>query len=862
MSEKLKLNVIGIVGMSSLMALGTPAMAQDTESEAEQTVENVVVTGSRIRGIEVTGSPVIGLSRTDIEQTPATTTTELLSTLPQVFNFGASDASFTSANNQNANRTFGTGINLRGLGTESTLTLLDGRRMPAAGVQSQFFDPSVIPTMAIQRLEVLADGSSGIYGSDAVGGAVNIILRKNFEGVEVMARTRQPDGFKENQFGIALGKMWDTGSIMVAGEFNKRDFLYASDRDFYTDDLRPFGGPDLRSPNASPGNLTVGGVSYAVPSGNGENLTASDFTAGTQNLQSVYTGTTALPEQDRSSVAVTFEQEITDTISFYAQGFHAERDGVLITNALTTQFDVPTSNPWYVNPGAPGERVTMAYSFINERGPESSPSSQVADHITGGLNIEFGDWSSNIFYSYGKNEERSLTRNLNAGAIAAALADPDPATAFNPYSSDGSNDAALINSFVGAFRVDTDYTTKEYGISADGPLLSLPAGNLSVAVGAIRQEINWKDLAPFQTNADRTIDSVFGEVFVPVLGGSGPELNFSAAVRYDNYDDVGDTLNPKLGVTFRPMESLALRASYGTSFRAPTLSDTGLPFNQYRPFIDANNTPRNVLFLRGGNPDLSPEEATTWSLGVDWEPDSVPGLELSTTYYSVEYSNRIATPGNNMLALQVAELAPIVTYNPSLDLVNEIIAGGLFSAPPASPEDVEAIVDGRKVNLGENNTDGIEFIVNYDRYESWGSWRAGMNATKILSFERSIITGTPLQDVLDTINNPASFIARAHVGAQVERLSATLYVNHYGGYDNDSVAPVQSVPSHTEFDVSLRYTLEQPFSFAESITFSLDVQDLFDNDPPYVQNGNLAFDPNAHNPVGRAVAFGIRAKMF
>lgn len=864
MSEKLKFNICSLVGAGSLIAMCLPAMAQaqDTEKEVEQTVENIAVTGSRIRGIEVTGSPVIGLNREDIEQTPATTTTELLSTLPQVFNFGASDASFTSANNQNANRTFGTGINLRGLGTESTLTLLDNRRLPAAGVQSQFFDPSVIPTMAIERLEVLADGSSGIYGSDAVGGAVNIILRKNFEGAEVMARTRQPDGFNENQFGLALGKMWDSGSIMVAGEYNKRDFLFTSDRNFYTDDLRPFGGPDLRSPNAAPGNVTVGGVSYAIPSGDGENLTPADFTAGTQNLQSVYLGTTALPQQKRSSVAVTFEQELTDSIDFYAQGFYAERDSALIVNALTTQFDVPTSNPFYVNPGAPGERVTVAYSFFNERGAERSPSSQKANHITGGLNIEFGDWSSNIFYAYGKNEERSQTSNVNTGAITAALADPDPATAFNPFSSTGNNNSALIDSFVTPFRVDTDYTTKEYGISADGPLLELPAGNLSVAVGVTRQEINWQDLAPFKTNSDRTIDSVFGEIFVPVLGGNGPELNFSAAVRYDDYDDVGDTLNPKLGVTFRPIESLALRASYGTSFRAPTLSDTGLPFNQYRQLIGPDNVPRNVLFLRGGNTDLSPEEATTWSMGADWQPDAIPGLDISVTYYNVDYSNRIATPGNNMLALQVPELAPIVTYNPSLDWVNEILAGGLFSAPPASPEDVEAIVDGRKVNLGENKTDGLEFIVDYDQYEKWGSWRVGMNAAKILSFERSIITGSAPKDVLDTINNPASFIARAHAGAQVGDLSATVYMNHYGSYDNDSVTPATSVPSHTEFDLSLRYTLEQPVAFTETITFSLEVQDIFDNDPPYVQNGNLAFDPNAHNPIGRSIAFGVRARMY
>jgi len=874
MSEKLKINICGLVGASSLFALSLPATAQDVEIGAEQSVEQIVVTGSRIRGIEVVGSPVTALTREDIEQSSATTTTELLSQLPQVFNFGATDASFTSANNQNANRTFGNGINLRGLGTESTLTLLDGRRLPAAGTQSQFFDPSVIPTMAIERLEVLADGSSGIYGSDAVAGAVNILLRKDFDGIEVMARTKHPDGFKENQYGLAIGKMWDSGSFMISGEYNKRDTLFASDRDFYTDDLSAYGGPDFRSTNSAPGNITVGGISYAIPSGNGENLTASDFTAGTQNLQSRYLGAGVLPEQERSSAAFTLEQEVTDTIEFYAHGFYAERDGVVTSTALSASFVVPESNAFFVNPGAEGEAVSVAYSFVNELGFEQNASSQVAYHITAGLNFELSDsWSGNVFYARGFDEERSLTRDLGAGprggVLAAALADSNPATAFNPFSSTGNNDLALINSFVGTFRVDTDYAIDEYGVSADGPVATLPAGEVRMAVGASRQEINWKELAPFQTSTDRTVNSMFGEVFVPILGGDGPELNMSLAARYDDYDDVGDTFNPKVGGTFRPTDSLVLRASYGTSFRAPTLADTGSPFNQWKPvgsapfgFTDAEGNERNVLYIRGGNPDLVPEEATTYSVGADWSPVSVEGLSLSVTYYNVDYSQRIATPGNNYLALQLPELAPIVSYNPDQARIDEIVAQGLFSRPIFPGETVDAIVDGRKVNLGANKTDGLEFSGNYDAAADWGTWRAGINATKILSFDRSIITGTPLRDALDTINNPASFIARAYTGAQMGNISGNLVMNHYGSYVNDSVSPNASAPSHTEFDLSLRYTFEEPVSFAESITFSLDIQDLFDNNPPYVQNGTLAFDPNAHNPIGRTIAIGVRAKMY
>ena len=871
MSKNLKSNLGGLLTGGSLIALCLPiaAFGQDSGAnlEGNPTLEEVMVTGTRIRGIEPTGSPVIGLDRTAIERSPATTTTELLSELPQVFNFGATDASFTSANNQNANRTFGTGINLRGLGTESTLTLLDGRRLPAAGTQSQFFDPSVIPLMAIERLEVLADGSSGIYGSDAVGGVVNIMLREDFDGAEVMGKVGFVNDYEETQTGVAFGKTWETGSVMVAGEYNERDFLFASDRDFYTDDLSPWGGPDFRSSSTAPGNVTVAGVSYAIPNGDGENLTPGDFTAGTRNLQSRYLGAGVLPKQERKSAAATFKQDITQDIEFYAKGFYAERDGVLAGSALTGRFNVPTTNPFYVNPGAVGETVTVDYSFANELGFERSESSQKAFHITGGLNVQLSqDWSGNVFYARGVDEERSFTRNLGQGpagaALAAALADPDPATAFNPFSSTGNNNPATINTFLGGLQVDTDYTIDEYGLSADGPVFDLPAGEVRVALGVARQDINWKDLAPFMTDTDRTVDSVFGEIFVPIMGGDGPELNLSAAVRYDDYSDVGDTLNPKVGVTFRPVDSLTLRGSYGTSFRAPTLSDKGSPFNQWKPvgslpfgFVDETGTERNVLYIRGGNPDLEPEEATTWSLGVDWEPASVEGLAISVTYYNVDYTDRIATPGNNYNALQLPELAPVVDENPDQARVDEIVAQGLFSRPIFPNETVEFIVDGRKVNLGANETDGLEFIASYESMADWGTWRLGVNATKILSFDRSIISGTPLLDVLDTINNPVSFIARAYVGAEVGAFSATVFANHYGSYDNDTVTPTQNVSSQTEFDLVMRYTVP----FAEAVTVTLDVKDIFDNDPPYVQNGTLAFDPNAHSAIGRTVALGVRA---
>lgn len=839
-------------------------------SSRDDTPTAIVVTGSRIRGIEPTGSPVIGLGRDELEATAAATTTELLSQLPQVFNLGVTDATFSSANNANANVTLGTGINLRGLGTESTLTLLDGRRLPQSGTQGQFFDPSVIPTSALERIEVLADGSSGIYGSDAVGGVVNLLLRRNFDGAEFHARAGFSDGSEEYQAGGAIGKDWGSGSAMVAAEYVDRSALLASERSFYTDDLTPFGGPDLRSQFSNPGNIIVGGVSYAIPAGqDGTNLDPGDLVAGTANLQSAYRGAYALPSQERYSFAATFEQDINDWISVQAQGFLGHRDGVQAFGASTSTLTVPSSNPFFVHPTDPGaDSVQVQYSFYDDLGNSYCRGKQDVLFATGGASLRLGGgWSAEAFFSYGEDRERSGLNNVNNAALAAALADPDPATAFNPFGSGSNTNTNTLASLVGEFRVDTDYRLQEYGLSADGPLLKLPAGEVRAALGATRQEIRFIDINPFPNDRSRGINSIFGELFIPLIGpdNAGPlaqELNFSAAVRYDDYEDIGSTTNPKFGLTWRLVDALTLRGSWGTSFRAPSLADTGNPFNTLSNFVDPSLPSgfRRVLFLRGGNPDLQPETATTWSVGADLEPLSVPGLRLSATYYNVNYENRIATPGNDPLALVRPELAGLVTLYPSAEAVTAIYNAPGFAGVPEDPASVLAIVDGRKLNLGTVKTDGLEFIGDYQRDTSWGSWQAGFNAAYILNFERAITPQAPLVDIVNTINNPLQFIVRAHVGATVGGFSARIYANHTGGYDNDSVDPVQDVPSHTEFDLALRYTVDAPLSLMRAVTFTLDVEDVFDNDPPYVRNGNLAFDPNAHDALGRTVLIGVRTQ--
>lgn len=379
----------------SMAMLSTPVLAQDGASanapasdEGEDSV--IIVTGTSIRGVAPVGAPVLGISQEDIQLQPTSTTTELLRQVPAVLALGASEGYRGEGNGANANITGGNGVNLRGLGTEATLTLLNGRRLPASGVQGQYFDPSIFATTAIGRMEVMADGGSAIYGSDAVGGVINILTRRNYNGAEAYVRQGFADDVNSTQAGAVVGTTWRNGGAMVAYEYFTRDALMASDRAFYTDDLSAFGGADLRQNFSSPGNIIVGGVFYPIPSGqDGTSLSSGDLLPASAtnpvNLESRYQDTTAFPGQDRHSVLARIDQDLTPGISTWVEGFYAHRQIDESVGALTAALNVPSTNAFFVAPagatlspcssrvGAPAGSLceTINYSFLNDLGPRT-----------------------------------------------------------------------------------------------------------------------------------------------------------------------------------------------------------------------------------------------------------------------------------------------------------------------------------------------------------------------------------------------------------------------------------------------------------------------------------------------------------
>jgi iron complex outermembrane receptor protein len=372
------------------VALAGPTLAQDAgaaKEDAEQeatSVSDIVVTGTLIRGIAPVGAPVLGVSAEDIKKSGVSNTVELLRSVPQVANIGMDEGrSNSGANLSNANTTYGSGINLRGLGTQATLTLINGRRPAPNGLSGIYFDPAAIPTIALGGVEIVADGSSALYGSDAITGVVNLLLRKNVDGLEVSARYGVADDYNSRNIAAIYGRNWGSGSVMFAAENSYHTALWAEDRpDLYQADQRAYGGSDLRSLFTSPGNIVVGSTIYGVPTKPGP-LTFADLST-TPNRLSGWAGTTAIPEQERNSFVGTFNQDLNESVRLYAQGFYSKRDlilarGNLGKSGVESTLTIRNTNPFFIS-GVPGAATSQSvrYNWVGAFGPEETTGDQIS----------------------------------------------------------------------------------------------------------------------------------------------------------------------------------------------------------------------------------------------------------------------------------------------------------------------------------------------------------------------------------------------------------------------------------------------------------------------------------------------------
>jgi len=858
------------------------------DEDAPAEVEEIVITGSHIRGAAPVGANMIVLDRADIEKTGFGTTQQVIQSLPQFSQIGANEDTLASGEGRGfSNFGAGASANLRGIGPDSTLTLLNGRRLSRGGFGT-FVDISNIPLTAIERVEVVPDGSSALYGSDAIGGVVNIILRKDFQGVEPRARigTVTEGDLQEFQVGLVLGTVWEDGNGLVSYEYHKRDNLKARHRDFITFDLRPFGGDDFRREGGNPGNITNFVETCAIPEGqDGTDLSPDDLLCGVASKVDPQEGADILPDQERHSVFVSGQQAVADWIELFVEGGFSQREFSRLGRVDNITFFVPDTNPFFVGPfgGASGVFVQRALGddFGTSRQFGKVRSANVASGAT--IDLPF-DWKTTIFGSYSR--ERTRERFINAAnqlLLAEALADPNPETAFNPFADGSNTNPETIERVRGFTASNQIFEIWQVSGKADGTLVTLPGGEVKLAVGGEYREESSQattkvflftpDLDINRSTQKRKVKAGFGEILIPIVGRGNrrpgiERLEVSAAGRIEDDNNFGTTKDPKVGALWKPVPGLSLRGTFGTSFKAPVLRD--LDENVNRTFFDfvvddpmSPTGSTNILVRSGSNAELGPEEGRTWSVGFDLTPAFLAGFRLEATYFDIEIKDRILDGLNEIFTILTEEdrFAARIMRDPDPAAVQTLLNDPDFvNVFGSAPEDIGAIVDLRLKNIGRIRTNGADFTASYGFETHVGRFDFRVNGSVFAKFKRAESPTSPAFSVLDTLRNPVDWRMRNSVSWNHQGFSATAFLNYTDNFTDDESVPERKVNSWATIDLTLAYrTEDRPAkSWLRNIDVSLSVQNLLDDAPPFVNNRRgFGFDPQNADPLNRFIALQI-----
>lgn len=899
------------LAVCALAGTGQPVLAQDsavstgsstststssTSSGGSVSVapENVVtVTGTSIRGVAAVGSAVNTLRREDIVATGATTTTELLRSIPEMNNFNntGNNLGQNQANFVDQPAIHGIGVGNGGAGL--TLVLLDGHRLPGAGINQTAPDAGAIPTSALERVEVMADGGSAIYGSDAVAGVINFVPRKTFDGAETNLRFGTADGYQTRNFSQLFGKKWEGGHFLFDYERSENTALNGYERAYAVNDQRPWGGPDSRSTNCTPGTITAGGVNYPVTPG-------AALRPGAAVLCEANRGNDLYPKQHRDQVYSSLRQNVSDNVELYGSFLYSGRK---LTNSVAgggitsggLSVTVPSTSPFYVPIAgvAPGTPESVTYN------PESDFGNSFKHHISTdtrsfvvGANVELpNDWNAKFELNYGVEKDDVRESGINqALALSAAAAGTFNPTGIGAATSPGV--LAQINNFM--TRYYAKQTLKDAQLKLDGPIFSLPGGKARAAlgIGARREEMDGLTSAgpvggtftsaPYTSVGARNDYSVFGELFLPVVGAGNAlpgvrRLDLSVAARYDKYSDVGTTTNPKVGADWTVVDGFKMRLSAGRSFHAPSLADA--PSAIDTRVIRAGCTPVGnigcetagpadyAVWLAGGN-NLKPEKANTYNAGIELGPQLLAGAKATLTWFRVDYKDVITFPTFGPVNNPAAAYAKYRTVRPAgvsdaewAAVVAPMLAGlrhdGLVYPDVGLPF---VVYDLRRQNFADEKIQGLDYSLDYKMKSALGQWNFNLSGTHMTKFEQTV-PGVADKIILLGTNYAIKNKVRGQVGLVSGPVAASVFLNHVGSYDNSGATPVQKVPSFNTVDLHLAWNFKGQPVLGDT-TLAIDVSNVFDRDPPVLFTGGTipGFDPVAANPLGRVISASLNKR--
>ena len=952
-------SVISIVATMSTSKL----YAQDDSKDA---IEEIVVTGSRLVRSDLSApSPVSVLSAANIRSSGNVTIEETLNELPQL----AAD------NTSSANAAGGSGVltaDLRGLGAERTLVLVNGRRFIPAN-ESGFVDLASIPDALVQSVEIITGGASAVYGSDAVAGAINFKLKDNFEGLEAnysYGQTFKGDGLT-HKIDITVGGNFadDRGNAVINGSFTSRGGVFFEDREFSR--LSLFVNNGKLAPG---GSSNVPGTRISLKGADLANLVGVNLNTceGGSRARGVRFDSSGAPvafcdPQDRFNFAKgnyllrplkryqingLGHYDVTDNITAYAELIfvdsrneyqQAPNAGELSTNGaprgelhlpdyannttLSQPFrDFLSRNAWKFDPDGDGVAVITSTGrrFI-ETGARTFKYERSSFAITGGLRGDFEisdkNWQWDSFYQFQRTKSDSdISGEISSVRMSLGLdVIPDPknpgkmicrnqfdgCVPVNPFGIDSISPKAAA--FISPNHGSTTVLERQvFGGYVSGELLELPAGPVAAAFGFEHRRENF-DFRPDSSeqggefgdptpprNGAFNLTEFYAEARVPLITDSpmAEYLGLELAIRTSNYSNFGSVTTWKVGGEWMPIDWIRVRGAYNVAIRAPNLSElfstVSIGFTAGDDLCDKDFKPsaaqkalcvaqgvssgdiddfehNNVGFgvQTGGNPNLTPENSDTWTIGAVISPSEIEGLNITVDYYSIKIDNAIAKLNAQYI-------------------VNTCFAGG-----DNSTAECQAIVrtsDGQIdyvrapiSNIATEKATGVDLQIDYG-FElpslfALGSDDAGLKlsfmSSWILKSERTPLPGGTAIDCAGHFGSSCSGFGTPMLPANKQvfnmtyesgPLSVRFQTRRIAGFTHFKPDPknvIKSTPAEFYLDLSTSYQA------LENVEIFVGIDNIANAQPPilgYSLAGDANVDPGLYDLLGRRFFGGVRVK--
>lgn len=737
------------------------------------------VTGSRILnpGLDM-DAQVDVIDRPELELSGLQTLSDVIRRLPAV----AGNATSTQVTNGGDGTA---SVTLRGLPASNTLVLLNGRRMNSDALRGESVDLNTIPLAAVQQVEILKDGASAIYGSDAVAGVVNVVTRK-IDGLAVSAYggTSSRGDLDTRHLSVLWGQRREGGAFTIGAEHFDQGSIMSRDRAISRSaDDRSRGGIDKRSSATVPAIAIVDGTPLTLIDG-AAGTRPGDFRPATEDDRFNFRDyTTASVPSDRWSLFAEGDARLGAGITGYFESLYTDTHASnnLAPAPVFTGFEVL---PLTVAADAAYNPFGKPIEDVRRRIVELPSRTMQDDTRTGrmvlGLRIRHGDAGADLYVSHDQTRARERLSNVLYGpALQTALgpattcAGTDGCVPLNLFGPAGSISNAMLD-WIGTSTLTRARSSLDtLSLNADGPLFDLPAGRVEFAIGGeLRREqlnVNPDPAAANQeiisggsygsSSGSRQVREMYFELLVPVLTDlqGASQLDIQFADRYSSYSDFGTTNNPRVSLRWRPVHDLLLRTTLARGFRAPTLRELNLSVQQSAAFLidpcaqaanvgvlpgcvrQADPSLTQFLTLTGGNRGLAAEQSRSLTFGFLWTPSFVPGdARLSVDFYDIEQNDVVDASAQYV--------------------VNENARNGLFAdRVRRDPLGNLAQVTATNINIGRRDVSGLDISARWELPPTrYGLLTLAADAALIRSFEDQLNPDAPRVDRAGTFSDAAS----------------------------------------------------------------------------------------------------------